>query len=83
MTSQTPSPRVLVGPRRLKNRICRLMYVGETDEAWTEVWTKDSWQRRPLLVRDVLSAPPPAASALARKGIPDERGEWDQQQQPA
>lgn len=83
MTPPTTSPRVLVGPRRLKNRICRLMYVGETDEAWTEVWMKDSWQRRSLLVRDVLSAPLPAASALARHGIPDERGEWDREQQPA
>lgn len=83
MASETQSPRVLVGPRRVKNRICRLMYAGETDEAWTEVWTKDSWQRRPLLVRDILSAPPPAASALARRGIPDERGEWDLERQPA
>lgn len=83
MASETPNPRVLVGPRRLKNRICRLMYAGETDEAWTEVWRKDSWQRTPLLVRDVLSAPPPQAATLARRGIPDERGEWDLGAQPA
>lgn len=77
MAVKSPNPRVLVGPRRLKNRICRLMYVGETDEAWTEIWDKDSWRRVPLLVRDVLSAPFPAAASLARRGIPDERGEWD------
>lgn len=83
MAAETSNPRVLVGPRRLNNRICRLMYVGETDEAWTEVWTKDSWQRKPLLVRDVLSAPLPAAGALARRGIPEERGEWDLEQHRA
>lgn len=83
MAAESPSPRVLVGPRRLNNRICRLMYTGETDEAWTEVWTKDSWQRKPLLARDVLSAPLPAAAALARRGIPEERGEWDLEQHRA
>lgn len=80
MAGDTPEARVLVGPRALKNRICRLMYVRETDEVWTEVWKKDSWLRAPLLVRDVLSAPSPPAAALASRGIPEERGEWDREQ---
>lgn len=83
MDGETPNPRVLVGPRRLKNRICRLMYAVDTDEAWTEVWKEDSWQRTPLLVREVLSAPLPQAATLARRGIPDEWGEWDRAAHPA
>lgn len=77
MPTGSPGPRILVGPRRLDDRICRLVYLGETDEAWTEVWRGDSWTRTPLLVRDVLNAPLTAVDSLARRGIPDERGEWD------
>ena len=73
------TPRVLIGPRSLDDRICRLMYVRETDEAWTEEWADRSWQRTVVLVREVLSAPVASASVLKRRGIPAERGEWDRE----
>lgn len=77
MSATRAAPRVLIGPRSLDDHICRLMYVRETDEAWTEVWTDQAWQRAPLLVRHVLKAPAPAEAVLRRRGIPSEPGEWD------
>lgn len=79
MPATTSTPSVLVGPRRLDDRICRLMYVRETDEAWTEEWADRSWRRTVVLVRDVLSAPVASLSVLKRRGIPAERGEWDRE----
>lgn len=79
MGSKRRSPQFLVGPRRLGNRICRLLYVRETDEVWTEVWTDASWVRSEALVRHVLKAPVPTTATLARFGVPDERGEWDRE----
>ncbi len=79
MATTSTTPKVLAGPRRLDDRICRLMYVRETDEAWTEEWSDRSWHRTALLVRHVLSAPVASASVLERRGIPAERGEWDRE----
>lgn len=77
MNASRPDARMLVGPRRLDQHICRLMYVGETDEAWTEVWRERAWRRAPLLVRDLLGAPPASDALLRRRGVPGGRGEWD------
>lgn len=77
MSTMTTTAKVLAGPRRLDDRICRLMYVRETDEAWTEEWSDRSWRRTVVLVRDVLGAPVAPLSVLKRRGIPAERGEWD------
>jgi hypothetical protein len=77
MADERLAARVLVGPRSLDDRICRLMYVRETDEMWTEVWNERAWERASLLARYVLKAPVPPAAALDRQGIPAERGEWD------
>jgi hypothetical protein len=79
MSAMTTDAKVLVGPRRLNDRICRLMYVRETDEAWTEEWADRSWRRTVVLVREVLSAPVASESVLRRRGIPAERGEWDRE----
>lgn len=68
---------VLVGPRTLDDRICRLVYRRATDEVWTEEWVGGAWVRTHALVRLVLSAPIPEASHLERCGIPLELGEWD------
>ncbi|HET8655174.1 MAG TPA: hypothetical protein VFL93_06645 [Longimicrobiaceae bacterium] len=80
MTVHEPAPLVLIGPRKLNDRICRLMYVRETDEAWTEEWTDRAWVRSPVLVRHLLSAPAAKRATLARRGIPAEVGEWDREQ---
>lgn len=79
MSATSTTPKVLVGPRRLDGRICRLVYIRETDEAWTEEWADRSWRRTVVLVREVLNAPVASASVLKRRGIPAERGEWDRE----
>ena len=71
------TPRVLIGPRSLDDRICRLMYVRETDEAWTEEWDDRAWVRTPVLVRYLMKAPRASRDVLQRFGIPRELGEWD------
>jgi hypothetical protein len=77
MIGTDSTPQVLIGPRSLDDRICRLMYVRETDEAWTEEWCERHWKRAKVLVRHLMKAPQPAKSALTRQGIPNEPGEWD------
>ena len=77
MAAERLSARILIGPRSLDDRICRLMYVRETDEAWTEIWSDREWVRAPILVRHVLKAHIPAPAILARFGVPSESGEWD------
>ena len=79
MGKQTVKAQVLVGPRTLGNRIYRLVYRRDTDEAWTEQWSDQAWVRAPMLVRYVLSAPTSREETLARRGIPGERGEWDRE----
>lgn len=71
-------PRVLIGPRSLDDRICRLIYVRETDEAWTEEWNDRAWVRASVLARHLMKAPTATGATLARRGIPRELGEWDQ-----
>ena len=71
------TPRVLIGPRTLDDRICRLMYVRETDEVWAEEWSERAWVRATVLVRLLLKAPSATPTALESFGIPAERGEWD------
>lgn len=77
MVTHLPAPRVLIGPRSLDDRICRLMYLRETDEVWAEEWSARAWVRASILVRHLLKAPSATPSALKRRGIPVERGEWD------
>jgi hypothetical protein len=77
MIAERPTPRVLIGPRSLDDRICRLMYIRETDEAWTEEWREREWRRTSVLVRHLMKAPKPPKSALTRQGVPNEPGEWD------
>lgn len=77
MSTNTLDPQVLVGPRCLDDRICRLVYVRETDEFWTEEWGTDGWVRTQALVRHVLKAPTPKPAQLRKRGIPLERGAWD------
>ncbi|HET7321598.1 MAG TPA: hypothetical protein VFI96_03815 [Longimicrobiaceae bacterium] len=79
-TTREVNPLVLIGPRKLQDRICRLMYVRETDEVWTEEWSADSWVRAHLLVRDLLQAPTAKRTTLRRRGIPVELGELDREQ---
>ncbi len=78
MSELPPTPEVLVGPRCVDDRICRLMYVRATDEVWTEEW-KGCWVRTTALVRHVLKAPPPKPAQLRRRGIPLELGVWDRE----
>ena len=68
--SPRATPRVLIGPRSLDDRICRLMYVRETDEAWTEEWDESAWVRTPVLVRYLMKAPRASRAALKSRGIP-------------
>jgi hypothetical protein len=77
MAVQQTSPRILVGPRCLDDRICRLVYVRATDEVWTEEWRSDGWVRTSALVRHVLKAPSPEHRILEQRGIPLEVGDWD------
>jgi hypothetical protein len=77
MNTSLPTPQVLIGPRSLDRRICRLMYVRETDEVWAEEWSKRAWVRATVLVRHLLKAPTPPAATLKRRGIPNEPGAWD------
>ena len=77
--SPRATPRILIGPRSLDDRICRLMYVRETDEAWTEEWSEREWVRTPVLVRYLMNAPAASRATLVRRGIPREIGEWDQE----
>ena len=77
MSAEHTALRVLIGPRALEDRICRLVYRHETDEAWTEEWQDRAWVRAQLLARHLLKAPPVAGAALARFGIPNERGVLD------
>lgn len=74
---QHATARVLIGPRSLDDRICRLIYVRETDEAWMEEWTDRAWVRASVLARHLMKAPPASRATLARRGIPPELGEWD------
>lgn len=78
MSATQSVPRILVGPRFLDDRICRLMYVEATDEVWTEEW-KEGWVRTTALVRLVLKAPRPKPAQLRRRGVPIERGAWDRE----
>jgi hypothetical protein len=80
MSPQQIAPQVLVGPRCLDDRICRLVYVRATDEVWTEEWTKGSWVRTSALVRLVLKAPTPKPAQLKSRGIPLELGAWDREE---
>lgn len=75
------TPRILIGPRTLDDRICRLMYIPETDEAWTEEWAEREWVRTPVLVRYLMKAPTASQATLRRRGIPRELGEWDRELQ--
>ena len=77
MATTLPTPQVLIGPRSLDDRICRLMYVRETDEVWAEEWNKRAWVRATVLVRHLLKAPSPTPATLKRRGIPNEPGAWD------
>jgi hypothetical protein len=77
--AKAAAAQVLVGPRFLDDRVCRLMYVRATDEAWTEEWRKGSWVRTQALVRDVIAAPSPKPGQLKRRGIPLELGAWDRE----
>jgi hypothetical protein len=79
MSSHRTSTRILIGPRRLDDRICRLVYRRETDEAWAEVWEDRGWQRFPVLVREVLGAPAASRALLRRRGVATEVGEWDRE----
>lgn len=76
-TTIATTPLVLIGPRSLNDRICRLMYVRETDEVWAEEWRKEAWVRASVLVRHLMKAPTALPSTLKRRGIPNEPGEWD------
>ncbi|HUE95203.1 MAG TPA: hypothetical protein VMN39_01000 [Longimicrobiaceae bacterium] len=80
MATKTLDAQVLVGPRCLDDRICRLVYVRETDEFWTEEWGSGGWFRTQALVRHVLKAPSPKPAQLKKRGIPIELGEWDREQ---
>ena len=79
MSMTLPMPQVLIGPRSLDDRICRLMYVRETDEVWAEEWNKRAWVRATVLVRHLLKAPTPTPATLKRRGIPNEPGAWDKE----
>lgn len=80
MPTERPTAQILIGPRSLDDRICRLMYIRETEEVWAEVWKNRSWQRAHLLARHLLKAPPAAPGVLARFGVPGEMGELDREQ---
>jgi hypothetical protein len=75
--SPRATPRILIGPRSLDDRICRLMYMSETDEAWAEEWAEREWVRTTVLVRYLMKAPVASKAVLVRRGIPREVGEWD------
>ena len=79
MIAERPTAQVLLGPRSLDDRICRLMYVRETDEAWAEEWGGREWKRTTVLVRHLLKAPVAPKATLTRRGIPNEPGEWDRE----
>ena len=78
--AQQAAAKILVGPRFLEDRVCRLMYRAATDEAWTEEWRKDGWVRTQALVRDVIGAPTAQPGQLRRRGIPMEKGAWDREE---
>lgn len=80
MSAKKVAQQILVGPRCLDDRICRLVYVRATDEAWTEEWRKGGWVRTTALVRHVLKAPSPKPAQLKRRGIPLELGDWDREE---
>jgi hypothetical protein len=80
MSAQPSSPQILVGPRVLDDRVCRLVYVRATDEVWAEEWRTEGWVRTSALVRLVLKAPVPKPAALKRRGIPVELGVWDREE---
>lgn len=77
MSIPFPTPRVLIGPRSLDDKICRLMYVRETDEVWAEEWSQQAWVRARVLVRHLLKAPVATRARLRLSGVPEEQGEWD------
>lgn len=79
MPAKMLAPQVLVGPRCLDDRICRLVYVRATDEFWTEEWGNDGWVRAQALVRHVLKAPSPKPAQLKKRGIPLEIGIFDRE----
>lgn len=80
MPAKKVAPQILVGPRCLDDRICRLVYVRATDEVWAEEWRKDTWVRTTALVRLVLKAPTPKPAQLKKRGIPLELGVWDREE---
>lgn len=77
MATTRTEPMVLVGPRSLEDRICRLVYVRETDEAWAEEWCDRAWVRTQVLARHILKAPATKPSMLRRRGVPAGQGVWD------
>lgn len=79
MSPNFPTPQVLIGPRKLDQRICRLMYVRETDEMWAEEWSEREWVRTSVLARHLLNAPAPSRAVLTRRGVPHEPGAWDRE----
>ena len=81
MSTKKLEAQVLVGPRCLDDRICRLVYARATDEVWTEEWRKESgWVRTQALVRLVLKAPSPKPAQLKKRGIPLELGALDREE---
>lgn len=80
MVQKSNGSQVLVGPRCLDDRICRLVYTRATDEVWAEEWQSDAWVRTDALVRLVLKAPQSKPSQLERRGIPVEVGMWDREE---
>ena len=78
--SSKKTPQILVGPRYLNDKICRLVYVRATDEVWTEEWSRDSWVRTSELIRRVLQAPTPKPAQLKKQGVPLELGVWDREE---
>ncbi len=77
MVQSKSEAQVIVGPRSLENRICRLVYRPATDEVWAEEWQADSWVRANALVRLILKAPPADRSKLEGQGVRSEPGIWD------
>lgn len=79
MSASPKDSQILVGPRCLDERICRLVYRSATDEVWTEEWREGAWVRTTALVRLVLKAPAPKRSQLRKRGIPLEWGDLDRE----
>lgn len=79
MPATRDQTRVLVGPRFLDERICRLVYRSATDEVWAEEWRDGAWVRTRALVRHILKAPVPERARLREIGVPATRGDLDRE----